>query len=117
MSYAKHSIRTAVFAVLSLSAAAPGFAAVDAAPSARTTLQVAATRVGEGAFARIQPGMTQRDVTALIGAPARTMRFERTRTTAWDYDFRDAWGYDAELSVLFNDDGIVVDKIAGRHDA
>lgn len=117
MKYATQSIRTALFALLSLSAAAPGFAAPDASPTARTTLQVLAARLGPGAFGRIQSGMTQRDVTALIGEPARTMRFERTHTTAWDYDFSDAWGYEAELSVIFNDDGIVVDKIAIRHDA
>jgi outer membrane protein assembly factor BamE (lipoprotein component of BamABCDE complex) len=59
------------------------------------------------AFRRITAGMNAQQVASLIGAPDRKMRLEGTRTTSWDYSFRDTWGYDAEFSVIFGDDGIV----------
>jgi hypothetical protein len=33
------------------------------------------------------------------------MRFNNTRTTAWDYHYRDTWGYDADFSVIIDDGG------------
>ena len=71
---------------------------------------------GESAFRSIRDGMTARDVLATLGEPARRMRFPLSKTTAWDYQFRDTWGYDADFSVIMNDDGMVVGKFVARHD-
>ena len=62
-------------------------------------------------------GMKAEQVIALIGAPDTKMRFDAAHATAWGYDFRDTWGYDAEFSVTVGDDGIVRSTFTGRHDA
>jgi len=72
--------------------------------------------VSDATIARVQPGMSRDDITSLIGVPARTMRFPLSDTIAWDYDFVDAWGYASEFSVVFNDAGAVVGKVASRKD-
>lgn len=89
------------------------------AASAGTRIDVyasASNARNDDAFRRIQPGMRAEQVIALIGAPDRKMRFDATRTTSWDYAFRDTWGYDAEFSVIVGDDGIVSSAITTRLD-
>ena len=56
------------------------------------------------------------DVRTMIGPPMRTMEFERRGETAWDYLFRDTWGYRVEFSVIFAASGVVVGKFANRLD-
>ena len=65
----------------------------------------------------IHAGMKASEVLEIIGAPLRKVRFERTATTAWDYRFRDSWGYRAEFSVIVDDNGIVVSKVSIRQDS
>ena len=65
----------------------------------------------------IHAGMKASKVLEIIGAPFRKVRFERTATTAWDYRFRDSWGYRAEFSVIVDDNGIVVSKVSIRQDS
>ena len=79
-------------------------------------LVVSAKRLSESAIMQVQPGMTRDAITSLIGPPARTMRFPLSRTTSWDYDFVDSWGYASEFSVIFGDDGLVVSKLTARND-
>ena len=69
----------------------------------------------DGNFASINPGMTSDEVLARIGPPANKMRFARTQTTSWDYHFADAWNYDSEFSVVFDDRGVVVSKFTARN--
>lgn len=79
-------------------------------------LVVSAHRATEAAYLRVEPGMTREAIASLIGPPARTMRFPLSRTTAWDYDYVDSWGYPSEFSVIFDDAGIVVSKLTARND-
>lgn len=65
-------------------------------------------------FGAIRPGMHASEVFALIGPPFGKTRFDATHTTAWDYHYRDAWGYGAELSVMMNDDDVVVGRFSAR---
>ena len=65
---------------------------------------------------QIRPGMTAAEVLALMGPPHAKMRFDRTRTTSWDYRYVDAWNYDSEFSVIVDDDGVVVGKVITRND-
>lgn len=67
-------------------------------------------------FHRIQNGMSEEAVRATIGPPWRKMPFERLQQTAWDYLYRDTWGYRVEFSVMFNAAGEVVGKSARRLD-
>ena len=67
-------------------------------------------RVGFDAFQSISTGMQASDVLATIGAPSAKIRFDRTKTTAWDYHVRDPWNYDNDFSVIVNDAGVVVGK-------
>ena len=88
-----------------------------AAPNARFTLHVSPQfPLTEKQAARVQVGMTTEQVRGLIGEPWNTIRFDNTHTTAWDYEYRDGWGYDAVFSVTFDDAGIVVSKISVRRD-
>ncbi len=66
-------------------------------------------------FARIAEGRsTQEDVRRIIGPPFNVGRFPRQNYVAWDYRFNDAWGYRAELTVLFDRNGVVAEKIVER---
>ena len=66
------------------------------------------------AFEAISNGMSAADVLAKLGAPRLKVRFEATKTTAWDYHAPDPWGYDADFSVIINDAGVVVGKTRVR---
>ena len=81
-----------------------------------STGQVLATAqvLRDEVFRQIHPGMEASEVFAIIGPPYRKSRFAATKTTAWDYSYRDTWGYDAEFSVIFDDAGIVVGKFSSR---
>jgi outer membrane protein assembly factor BamE (lipoprotein component of BamABCDE complex) len=65
-------------------------------------------------FGRVQAGMRQDEVRALMGTPANTMDFARSNTTSWGYFAFDSWGYYVEFSVTFGADGRVVSKNARR---
>ena len=66
-------------------------------------------------FARIQPGRsTGEDVLRLIGPPWRRVPFENLDQVAWDYRFRDTWGYLANFSVMMDRNGIVASKFTAR---
>jgi len=71
--------------------------------------------LSDDVFQRIQHGMPASDVLAMIGPPYAKSRFEATKTTAWDYHYRDTWGYDADFSVIVNDAGITVGKVRVRN--
>jgi len=65
-------------------------------------------------FHRIVAGITRDDVLRLIGPPVEIMDFARLQQTAWDYRYRDTWGYDAVLSVMIDRQGIVAGKVTRR---
>ena len=65
-------------------------------------------------FGRVQAGMTQEEVRALLGPPQNTMDFARSDTTSWGYYGFDTWGYYVEYSVTYGADGRVVSKLARR---
>lgn len=65
-------------------------------------------------FDAIRPGMTSEELLRHIGPPGERMRFDNLGQTAWDYRFRDTWGYIAILSVMVDDSGHVVSRITRR---
>ena len=73
--------------------------------------------LGDDTFNRIQQGMTGEEVLRRIGPPREKMHFANLRQTAWDYKFRDTWGYEAIFSVMVDDNGIVAGKITRRIEA
>lgn len=76
---------------------------------------VARTQVlTDDVFRYIRPGMPARDVLELIGPPSAKTRFPQTHTTAWEYHYRDGWGYNAEFSVSVDDQGLVASKFSAR---
>lgn len=99
--------RIAVAAMLSAVATIPLVSCASLAPPAQV--------LTDDVFAGIQAGMPAAEVLVAIGPPDRKERFDSTRTTAWDYRYRDTWGYDAELSVIVDDRGVVVGKISTRN--
>jgi outer membrane protein assembly factor BamE (lipoprotein component of BamABCDE complex) len=62
----------------------------------------------------ISAGLTSEQVLATIGPPHMRVRFERLRETAWDYRYRDTWGYPVKLAVMIGDDGLVARRVAER---
>jgi hypothetical protein len=95
-------------------AAWPGSA--DAAPGAKWLIGVSTRqpRITEQLMEQIQPGLTEAEVKALIGPPQYTTRLTLSNTVAWDYEYRDFWGYDATFSVIFNSAGLVVGRVTAR---
>jgi outer membrane protein assembly factor BamE (lipoprotein component of BamABCDE complex) len=93
-------------------------------PMGSTTFRVDVSNTGavlarkqvlsDDVFNTIRPGMHASEVFALIGPPFAKVRFNSTHTTAWDYHYRDTWGYGAEFSVIVNDDDIVVGRFTTR---
>jgi hypothetical protein len=66
-------------------------------------------------FALIVKGKTDREaVRRLLGPPAEVMEFQSMQRVAWTYRFRDAWGYYADFSSVFDSNGVVVDKVVVR---
>ena len=53
--------------------------------------------------AKLAAGQTAQQTTTLLGAPYRRVRFDNLRSTAWDYFYKDTWGYWVEFSVMMND--------------
>ncbi|MBI3716856.1 MAG: hypothetical protein HY255_12760 [Betaproteobacteria bacterium] len=70
----------------------------------------------DGMFQDIHSGLSADEIRQRIGPPFRKVRFERTQTTAWDYFYRDTYGYYAFFSVIFTDDGIVSSKFIQRRE-
>ena len=65
---------------------------------------------------RVTKGQSESEVTALLGMPYGRVRFEKLKSTALDYRYRDTWGYWVDLSVMMGDDGQVVGKVSRRLD-
>ncbi len=81
------------------------------------TLQRFEQVLDEEHFAQIIRGRTTRsEVRRLIGPPSFVYADGRPDRTWWEYRFRDAWGYTAELTVVFDPNGLVVDKVILRLD-
>ena len=65
-------------------------------------------------FNVIRPGMTSEELLRHLGPPNDKMRFANLGQTAWDYRFRDSWGYTAILSVMVDDRGLVANRHTRR---
>lgn len=65
-------------------------------------------------FNAIRPGMTSVELLHHLGPPNEKMRFANLSQTAWDYRFRDSWGYTAILSVMIDDQGTVATRHTRR---
>ena len=112
--------RLAIAAMFTVSVAVPlaSLAPLDAraAEVSQDQKTVWGRRVpGDERFLQIRPGMRSSEVLELIGPPYAKTRFEATKTTAWDYHYRDPWNYDSDFSVILDDAGIVVSKLSIRN--
>ena len=63
---------------------------------------------------RVTLGQSEQEITGLLGIPHRRVRFDNLKSTAWDYRYRDSWGYWVDFSVMIGDDGRVVNKVSVR---
>lgn len=62
----------------------------------------------------IRQGDTQASVLAKLGEPYQRVRFANLKATAFDYYYRDSWGYRAEMAIMIGDDGIVQGRVSSR---
>ena len=65
-------------------------------------------------FNAISKGMSTEELLRLIGPPAQRVYFGNLQQTAWDYRYRDSWGYVAVLSVMVDDGGRVASRVTQR---
>lgn len=63
---------------------------------------------------RVVRNVTAEQVETLLGKPYQRMRFDNLEATAWDYRYKDTWGYWVELSVLLNDNNRVLYVVKQR---
>lgn len=73
--------------------------------------------LSEEHFRRIDAGTTSAaQLERLIGPPWRTIAFPNKRQVAWDYVFKDTWGYLVDFSVMLDDRGIVAETAYVRRE-
>jgi len=71
----------------------------------------------EAHFLQVRKGEDDRDaVLRLLGPPWRSVDFPNKGQVAWDYRFRDSWGYLADFSVMFDAKGIAVETVTVRQE-
>lgn len=71
----------------------------------------------ESQFGKIRRGeTTEAELLRLIGPPWRRIEFPNLGQVAWDYRFRDTWGYLADFSVMVDARGIVASTVTVRID-
>jgi outer membrane protein assembly factor BamE (lipoprotein component of BamABCDE complex) len=111
--------RIAAAAALSLISAVPFLAtpATAAVDLPKFLVSVERSRVNDDVIEKIHQGQTKDEVVALIGAPQHTAAFPRSHTIAWDYDYRDIWGYESVFSVILDESGVVQGKTTARWDS
>ena len=85
---------------------------VDLDPSGRVVAR--AQVLTDSVFGQVRPGMKAAEVLELIGPPGAKTRFGSLHETAWDYHYRDGWGYISDFSVMVDDSGVVAGKFATR---
>jgi len=90
--------------------AGTGTLRVDLSPNGQVLAKSQVLR--DEVFQRLEPGLTADQVFEIIGPPTGKTRFENTKTTAWDYHYRNSWGYDADFSVIVDDANKVVGKFS-----
>jgi hypothetical protein len=70
--------------------------------------------LSDGNFDSMPLGLTEEEVLRRFGPPRETMAFALSRTHAWDWKYRDLWGYEAIFSVTFDAQGRAVSKFKQR---
>ena len=68
----------------------------------------------EDTVLRVVRGLSTTEVISLLGEPYQRVRFNNLRASAWDYKYRDTWGYWVEFAVMIGDDGRVVNTVSRR---
>ena len=67
-------------------------------------------------FKRVQMGLTEPEVRALLGAPDDNMRYPLSGNTGWGWRYFDAWGTWTEFSVTFDAGGHAISTHSRRLD-
>ena len=114
MSRLKIVDRIAIAAMFSTIGLVPLAADACGAHSAAGARSVQSRLLDDRTVSAIRAGMSAAEVLERLGPPYTKMRFEATKTTAWDYHYRDAWGYDADFSVIMDDSDVVAGKVSVR---
>ena len=70
--------------------------------------------LNDGTFDDLPMGLTEEEVLRRLGPPRETMAFALSHTHAWDWKYRDYWGYEAIFSVTFDAQGRAISKFKQR---
>lgn len=63
---------------------------------------------------KIVSGIAADEVLVSVGPPCQRVRFDNLGATAWDYRYRDTWGYTVEFSVMIDDTYRVISRVLRR---
>lgn len=78
------------------------------------TLQSIDQVLNDGTFDDLPMGISEEEVLRRLGPPRETMAFALSHTHAWDWKYRDYWGYEAIFSVTFDARGRAISKFKQR---
>lgn len=80
----------------------------------KRVMAVTANVLTDDAIQQIAAGQSADAVLLRIGPPHDRVRFDNLKQTAWDYRYRDAWGYVVKLAVMIDDKQRVAGKVMER---
>ena len=70
--------------------------------------------LNDGHFDTMPLGLTEQEVLRQLGPPRDTWSFQLSHTHAWDWKYKDNWGYEAIFSVTFDAKGVSISKFKQR---
>ncbi len=78
------------------------------------SMNVYRTDLNEDKVSVIRSGESADSLKARLGEPYQRLRFEFLRATAWDYRYKDVFGYWTDISFMIDDEGRVREIIRNR---
>ncbi|MBL8512612.1 MAG: hypothetical protein JNJ55_01370 [Betaproteobacteria bacterium] len=70
--------------------------------------------LNEDKVSAVQRGESAESLKMRLGEPYQRMRFEFLRSTAWDYRYKDVFGFWTDISFMIDEDGRVKDIVRSR---
>ena len=77
-------------------------------------LNVYRNDLNEDKVSVVRIGESAESLKARLGEPYQRMRFEFLRATAWDYRYKDVFGFWTDISFMIDEDNRVKDVVRNR---
>ena len=89
-------------------------AALFAGCASMGNLNVYRNDLNEDKVSVVRIGESAESLKARLGEPYQRMRFEFLRATAWDYRYKDVFGFWTDISFMIDEDNRVKDVVRNR---